>query len=74
MSPADLTGWTREMEWTFAQAAEALGISKRMLKYCAAGTHAVPKTVWLACMHLAAGRTRRRRKVAPGAIQAVPPR
>jgi hypothetical protein len=59
MSAADVTAWLREMHWSFAQAAEALGISKRMLKYYAAGTHAVPKTVWLAAMHLAAERARR---------------
>jgi Protein of unknown function (DUF2442) len=59
MSAADLTAWLREMHWSFAQAAEALGVSKRMLKYYAAGTHAVPKTVWLAAMHLAAERARR---------------
>jgi hypothetical protein len=52
MSAADLTAWLREMHLSFAQAAEALGVSKRMLKYYAAGTHAVPKTVWLAAMHL----------------------
>jgi Protein of unknown function (DUF2442) len=59
MSAADLTAWLGEMHWSFAQAAEALGVSKRMLKYYAAGTHAVPKTVWLAAMHLAAERARR---------------
>jgi hypothetical protein len=59
MSAADLTAWQREMGWSFAEAAEALGVSKRMLKYYAAGTHAVPKTVWLAAMHLAAERVRR---------------
>jgi hypothetical protein len=60
MSAADLTAWLHEMDWSFAQAAEALGVSKRMLKYYAAGTHAVPKTVWLAAMHLASERTRRK--------------
>lgn len=60
MSAADLAAWLRERGWSFAQAAEALGVSKRMLKYYAAGTHEVPKTVWLACMHLAAEQSRRR--------------
>jgi hypothetical protein len=59
MSAAELGSWLREMGWSFAQGAEALGVSKRMLKYYTAGTHAIPKTVWLACMHLAAERTRR---------------
>jgi len=64
MSPADLTAWLQEMGWSFAQAAEALGISKRMLKYYAAGTHAVLKTVWLAAMHLAAEAARRKQPAA----------
>ncbi len=59
MAAADLTAWLQEMGWSFAQAAEALGVRKRMLKYYAAGTHPVPKTVWLAAMHLASERARR---------------
>jgi hypothetical protein len=59
MSAAEFLAWLRECGWSFAQAAEALGISKRMLKYYAAGTHEIPKTVWLACMHLAAEHARR---------------
>lgn len=59
MSAADLVAWQREMGWSFAEAARALGVSKRMLKYYAAGTHTIPKTVWLAAMHLAAERSRR---------------
>lgn len=60
MLAGEFTAWMREMGWSFARAAEALGISQRMLKYYAAGTHAVPKPVCLACMHLAAEATRRR--------------
>lgn len=59
MSAAEFTAWLHKCGWSFAQAAEALGISKRMLKYYAAGTHDIPKTVWLACMHLAAEHARR---------------
>jgi len=33
-----------------------MGVSKRMLKYYAAGTHVVPKAVWPAAMHLASER------------------
>lgn len=58
MSAADFAAWMRELDWSFAQASEALGISKRMLKYYAAGEHDIPKTVWLACMHLAAEHAR----------------
>jgi hypothetical protein len=67
MSAADFTAWMQEMAWSFAQAAEALGVSKRMLKYYAAGTHPIPKPVWLACMHLAADRRRRELPVAASA-------
>jgi len=59
MSGADFAAWMREMGWSFAQAAEALGVSERMLKYYASGTHEIPKTLWLACMRLAAERSRR---------------
>ncbi len=60
MAAAEFTAWLRECGWSFAQAGEALGVSKRMLKCYAAGTHDIPKTVWLACMHLAAEQSRRR--------------
>ncbi len=53
MSADDLTAWMRRMEFSFAAAAEALDVSPRMLKYYAAGTHEIPKTVFLACMQLA---------------------
>lgn len=59
MSAADFTGWMKEMDLSFAAAAKTLDVSQRMLKYYAAGTHEVPKTVWLACMHLAAEKSRR---------------
>jgi hypothetical protein len=58
MSAADFTGRLRERDWSFAEAAETPGVSKRMLKYYAAGTHEIPKTVWLACMHVAAEQSR----------------
>jgi hypothetical protein len=61
MAPADFVAWVREMGFSFPRAAEALDTSPRMLKYYASGTHAIPKTVWLACMHLAAEQARRRR-------------
>jgi hypothetical protein len=60
MTPEDFVAWMQEMDFTFARAADALDTSPRMLKYYAAGTHAIPKTVWLASMHLAAERSRSR--------------
>lgn len=59
MSADELAALMGELGWSFAQAADALGISKRMLKYYAAGVHPIPKTVWLACMHLASAHRRR---------------
>jgi hypothetical protein len=70
MTPADFVAWMREMGFSFTRAAEALDTSPRMLKYYASGTHAIPKTVWLACMHLASEHARHRRAekhVAPAA-------
>jgi hypothetical protein len=59
MTPEEFVAWMKEMDFSFVRAAEALDASPRMLKYYAAGTHAVPKTVWLACMHLASAQARR---------------
>lgn len=79
MSAADFTAWLRELGLSFAQASNALGVSTRMLKYYAAGTHEIPKTVWLACMHLAAEHARRSVQASPASArpaarpQAPPP-
>ncbi len=49
-------GWERLLAWlhrtglTQAQAAEAIGISRRMLNYYLSGAKSIPKTVWLACL------------------------
>ena len=59
MSATELASWMHELGWSFAEAADALGVSKRMLKYYAAGKHPIPKPVWLACMHLASAHRRR---------------
>ncbi|HUN39229.1 MAG TPA: hypothetical protein VMU81_02950 [Acetobacteraceae bacterium] len=65
MSAADFTGWLHGLGLSLAQASEALGVSVHMLKHYAVGTHEIPKTVWLACMHLAAEHARRRAKPDP---------
>jgi hypothetical protein len=62
MSGDEFTDWMRRMEFTFQRASDALDISQRMLKYYAAGTHEVPKTVFFACMHLASERARASRR------------
>lgn len=45
-----LFNWLHESGMTQAEAAEAIGISRRMLNYYLSGTKPIPKTVWLACL------------------------
>lgn len=42
--------WLHETGLTLEQAAEALGISRRMLIYYRDGEKPIPRTVWLACL------------------------
>ena len=43
-------GWLHESGLTLEQAAEALGISRRMLIYYRDGEKQVPRAIWLACL------------------------
>ena len=45
-----LWNWMAEHALTQARAAEAIGISRRMLNYYLSGAKPIPKTVWLACL------------------------
>ena len=45
-----LVEWIYRHRLTQAQAAEAIGISRRMLNYYLSGAKPIPKTVWLACL------------------------
>jgi hypothetical protein len=45
-----LVEWIYRHRLTQAQAAEAIGISRRMLNYYLSGARPIPKTVWLACL------------------------
>ena len=45
-----LITWVRKHSLTQTQAADAIGISRRMLNYYLSGTKPIPKTVWLACL------------------------
>lgn len=45
-----LITWIHENRLTQVQAADAIGISRRMLNYYLSGTKPIPKTVWLACL------------------------
>jgi hypothetical protein len=42
--------WLHETGLTLAQAAEALGISRRMLIYYRDGEKPIPRSIWLACL------------------------
>jgi len=42
--------WLHEMGLTLEQAAQALGISRRMLIYYRDGEKPIPRAVWLACL------------------------
>lgn len=54
-----LANWMTEHRLTQEQAADAIGISRRMLNYYLAGSRPIPKTVWLACLGWAAERKER---------------
>jgi hypothetical protein len=41
--------WMHQNQLTQERAADAIGMSRRMLNYYLSGTKTVPKTVWLAC-------------------------
>jgi len=45
-----LWNWMHDNALTQARAAEAIGISRRMLNYYLSGARPIPKTVWLACL------------------------
>ena len=45
-----LVTWMRNHKLTQQQAADALGLSRRMLNYYLSGAKPIPKMVWLACL------------------------
>ncbi len=51
-----LLRWMHDYALTQERAAQAIGISRRMLNYYLSGAKPVPKTVWLACLGWAAQR------------------
>ena len=55
-----LANWMAEHGLTQERAADAIGISRRMLNYYLAGSRPIPKTVWLACLGWAVERKTRR--------------
>ena len=45
-----LINWMHKHSLTQTRAADAIGVSRRMLNYYLAGEKVIPKTVWLACL------------------------
>ena len=55
-----LWNWMHENSLTQARAADAIGISRRMLNYYLSGAKPIPKTVWLACVGWSSEQPRQR--------------
>ena len=45
-----IVNWMHKHSLTQERAADAIGVSRRMLNYYLSGAKAIPKTVWLACL------------------------
>ncbi|MEN9376323.1 MAG: hypothetical protein RL710_1480 [Pseudomonadota bacterium] len=45
-----LVNWMHKHSLTQERAADAIGVSRRMLNYYLSGAKPIPKTVWLACL------------------------
>lgn len=45
-----LINWMHKHSLTQERAAQAIGVSRRMLNYYLSGAKLIPKTVWLACL------------------------
>jgi len=49
-SPADFDDWMKRNQLSLSSAAEALGMTRRMIAHYRSGSRAIPKTVQLACI------------------------
>jgi hypothetical protein len=49
-SPADFDGWMLRNQLSLSSAAEALGMTRRMIAHYRSGSRPIPKTVQLACI------------------------
>lgn len=56
-----LLTWMQEARLRQERAADAIGISRRMLNYYLSGAKPIPKTVWLACVGWESQQRKRRR-------------
>ncbi len=52
IGPERLLNWMHRHGLTQVRAAEALGLSRRMLNYYLSGAKPIPRIVWLACLGL----------------------
>ena len=50
IGPERLLNWMYDNKLTQERAADAIGVSRRMLNYYLSGAKPIPKTVWLACL------------------------
>ncbi len=50
IGPERVLNWMARHGLTQAHAADAIGVSRRMLNYYLSGSRPIPKTVWLACL------------------------
>lgn len=50
LSPAGFDEWIRKNQLSLSTAAEALGMTRRMIAHYRSGTRPIPKTVQLACI------------------------
>lgn len=46
----DFAGWMDRNHLSLSQAANAIGMTRRMIAYYKSGARPIPKTVWLACI------------------------
>ena len=49
-SPMDFDGWIKKNQLSLTTAADALGMTRRMIAHYRSGTRPIPKTVQLACI------------------------
>lgn len=50
IGPERILNWMDRHSLTQERAAQAIGVSRRMLNYYLSGAKPIPKTVWLACL------------------------
>ncbi|AEK56781.1 hypothetical protein [Acidithiobacillus caldus] len=46
----DFTAWMERNQLSLSLAAQAIGMTRRMIDYYKSGARPIPKTVWLACI------------------------